>query len=154
MLQGYLLFTAKSRHNPSWSAEDTLLVSFIKLLGPIPTNMLDEGADSSKYFDNEGTCALPSHHTSPQLHSRSSSINILLGTGTMQPIGRLRNVRQLYPFSLEKKINVRRNADLSDDDVSQFAAFLSSTLKYRPAERPTAEAVSKAPWLQQVSQGN
>jgi hypothetical protein len=63
----------------------------------------------------------------------------------------LRNIRQLYPFSLEQKINVKRNADLSDDDVQQFAAFLRTTLKYRPAERPTAEAAGNAPWFHQVS---
>ncbi len=61
--------------------------------------------------------------------------------------GQMRNIRHLYPFTLEAKIRVSRNQVISDDAVIAFASFLRSMLQYEPSHRTEAGAAARDPWL-------
>ena len=59
----------------------------------------------------------------------------------------MKNIHQFHPITLEEKIKVRKNKDLSDDDVAALSSFLRSLLQYRPQNRKAAGAAAMDPWL-------
>lgn len=65
-------------------------------------------------------------------------------------IGHMRNIHQFHPITFEEKIKVKKNKDLSEDDVAAFSSFLRSMLQYRPRDRQGAGAAAMDSWLLKV----
>ncbi len=62
--------------------------------------------------------------------------------------GNMLHIHQIYPSSLERVINFRRNQTLSDDEVPKIKSFLQSMLQYRPENRKSAGEAAMDSWLQ------
>jgi hypothetical protein len=59
----------------------------------------------------------------------------------------MKNIHQFHPVTLEEKIRLKKNKDLSDDDVAAFSSFLRSLLQYQPRNRKAAGVAAMDPWL-------
>ena len=68
----------------------------------------------------------------------------------MRSVGQMRNIRQFHPFTLENKIRLKPNKDLSDDDIASLSLFLRSMLQYWPNQRKEGGAAAREKWLSSV----
>jgi hypothetical protein len=59
----------------------------------------------------------------------------------------MKNIHQFHPVTLEEKIKLKKNKDVSDDDVAALESFLRSLLQYQPRNRKDAGAAAMDPWL-------
>lgn len=64
------------------------------------------------------------------------------------------NIHQFHPITLEEKIKVKKNKDLSDDDVTALSSFLRCMLHYRSRDRKDAGAAAMNPWLWRGLEGS
>lgn len=61
--------------------------------------------------------------------------------------GNLINIDQTYPVSLSGIIKYW-SPELPDEEIDQFADFISSMLQFHPKDRSTARELLKHAWLQ------
>lgn len=53
-MKGHLSFPGTASRNGTWTAEDDRLAQLIEVFGPFPKALLERGARSKEFFDDEG----------------------------------------------------------------------------------------------------
>ena len=140
LLQGRVLFKGRPEPNGAWTAEEDHLAQMIELFGPLPTDLLTEGSSSRSYFDRDGMLKL--YPLSSSGYADPAAIAVCTTLGNML------RIHQIYPSSLERVINFRRNPSLPENEVPRLKSFLQSMLQYRPEHRTSAGEATMDPWLQ------
>ena len=107
---------------------DTLLVEMVNKLGILPPQWWNKWSSRSYYFSNDGTPkAANAPAPSKPLALRIQEMRSARGD---QPEGALR------PFKIDEMINLQ--------------GLLAATLKYLPADRVTADDISKLEWIHKL----
>ncbi|KAK9368168.1 kinase domain protein [Lipomyces kononenkoae] len=111
LLEGSGPFDVAHSGTPTFCNESHL-AHIIALLGPPPLDLLKQGKESSRYFDDEGKFKFP----------------------------------ELIP---EKQGLENSFSCISGDEKRVFLNFISRMLRWRPADRSSAEKLLLDPWLQE-----
>ncbi|EAX90892.1 CMGC family protein kinase [Trichomonas vaginalis G3] len=102
--------------------DDKLLANFEKSLGPIPKEMIEQSPVRTRYFDG---------------------LNLKVQIEDSIHHDYIRMISELYYTRAQSKEQFQRELELR----AQLADFVSSCLKYSPADRPTVQDLLKHPFI-------
>ncbi|OBT42067.1 hypothetical protein VE00_07458 [Pseudogymnoascus sp. WSF 3629] len=118
-VKGHLSFPGTASRNGTWTAEDDRLAQLMEVFVPFPKALLERGARSKEFFDDEG--------------------NLLR-------IPKLLPASLLSLMDGENEV-LRRPKDMPKAEVPVFVDFLENVLAIRPDNRKSAAEMLKHPWL-------
>ncbi|KAK3619569.1 hypothetical protein LTR56_023949 [Elasticomyces elasticus] len=119
-VKGHVAFPGSASATGAWSSEDHHLAIYMDVLGPMPRALLERGARTSEFFDDQGRL----------LRMRGMGYTGLkdLMDGTQWPL--------------------TRPDGMNDAEMAMFVDFLQGALTLDPEHRKTAEELLQHEWLQ------
>jgi hypothetical protein len=133
MLTGMTLFRPRPDENSSVSEGQLLMM--VDLLGEFPKEMLLQGQDAHRYFDQHGMSGRP----------LSSSLGNFLHCPDVVPSGS--SLKRMFEIFKDKS---KYQIDLPTEETPDVVDLLYRMWTLCPTERPTAKDLLEHRWFQRV----
>ncbi|KAK3625446.1 hypothetical protein LTR56_014299 [Elasticomyces elasticus] len=119
-VKGHVAFPGSASETGAWSSQDHHLAIYMDVLGPMPRALLERGARTSEFFDDQGELL----RMRDMSHTRLKDFI----DGTQWPL--------------------TRPDGMDDAEMAVFVDFLQGALTLDPEHRKTAEELLRHEWLQ------